>query len=205
MDLPTPPASRGLFGRRRISADPASVPSGQYVTPDFPVLSAGPTPDTPLEEWTFTIDGKVNEPVSWTWEAFLALPSETVKADSHSVTKWSMLESTWCGVSLDTLLDDIVTAAEYLSVWSDAGYTTNLTIEDVVAGQSWVVYKYDGDPLEAEHGGPDSLLLLYLYFWKSAKWVRGLTVTAGNDPGFWKTYGYHDHGDPWLEQRYQGD
>lgn len=202
--MSTPPVSRGFSGRRRVSTEPARVCPGQYVTPDFPALSAGPTPATPLEEWIFTIDGDVDEPVPRTWEAFLASSSETVTADIHCATKWFKLYSTWRGVALDTLLDDIVTAAEHLSIWSDDGYTTNLTIEDVVDGEAWVVYKYNGDPFEAEHGDPYSLLVPNLYFWKRAKWVRGLTVTASNEPGFWATYGYHDHGDPWLKQRCQG-
>jgi DMSO/TMAO reductase YedYZ molybdopterin-dependent catalytic subunit len=197
--------SRGFRGRRAADADPARIPPGQYVTRDFPVLSAGPTPHTPLEEWNFTIRGAVEEPVSWRWEEFVALPSETITTDIHCVTKWSKLDTSWKGVSVDTLLEAVQSKAGYLTAWCDGGYTTNLALEDVTDGQAWVAYEFGGAPLAPEHGGPARLLIPHLYFWKSAKWVRGLTLTLDDEPGFWETYGYHNHGDPWLEQRYQGD
>jgi DMSO/TMAO reductase YedYZ molybdopterin-dependent catalytic subunit len=199
------PISRGFLGRRHPVADPSRVPPGQYVTPDFPVLSAGPTPHTPLEEWSFTISGEVQEPVSWPWEEFLGLPAETPTVDIHCVTKWSKLDTGWKGVSVDALLEHVQTSARWLTAWSDGGYTTNLALEDVTGGRAWVAYEFDGRPLEAEHGGPARLLVPHLYFWKSAKWVRGLRLTREDQPGFWENYGYHNHGDPWLEQRYQGD
>jgi DMSO/TMAO reductase YedYZ molybdopterin-dependent catalytic subunit len=181
------------------------VPPGQYVTPDFPVLSAGPTPRTPLDEWTFSITGEIDEPRRWTWDEFQALPSETVTVDIHCVTKWSKLDTTWEGVSVDTLLDGVETSAEYVLAFCDGGYTTNLPLEDVTGGKAWVAYAYDGEPLDPEHGGPARLLVPHLYFWKSAKWVRGLALRADDSPGFWETYGYHMYGDPWREQRYSGD
>jgi len=199
------PISRGFTRRRQSTADTTRVPPGQYVTGDFPVLSAGPTPQTPPDQWSLRIDGQVDEPVSWTWEEFLALPSETPTVDIHCVTKWSKLATTWKGVSLDVLLEYVQTEAEYLTAWSDGGYTTNLALEDVTDGRAWVAYEFAGEQLESEHGGPARLLVPHLYFWKSAKWVRGLTLTPNDEPGFWETYGYHNHGDPWLEQRYQGD
>ena len=199
------PITRGFRGRRRDTVDPTRVPPGQYVTRDFPVLSAGPTPHTPLPEWSFTIDGAVDEPASWTWEQFLELPADTVTVDIHCVTKWSKLDTEWRGVRVQTLLDQIQTAAGYLTAWSDGGYTTNLRLDDVVDDRAWVAYMYGGEPLESEHGGPARLLVPHLYFWKSAKWARGLTLTDDDEPGFWENYGYHNHGDPWLEQRYQGD
>ena len=197
--------SRGFTGRRRPVDDPSRLPPGQYLTRDFPVLSAGPTPHIPLDQWSFTIDGAVDETLSWSWEAFLALPAETPTVDIHCVTKWSKLDTTWRGVSVDTLLDGVVTEAEYLAAWCDGGYTTNLPLEDVTGGRAWVAYEYDGEPLEPEHGGPARLLVPHLYFWKSAKWVRGLKLAPDDEPGFWESYGYHNRGDPWLEQRYQGD
>jgi DMSO/TMAO reductase YedYZ molybdopterin-dependent catalytic subunit len=199
------PISRGFRGRRQPVADSSRLPPGQYLTGDFPVLSAGPTPHTPLDEWSFTIHGAVEEPVSWPWEEFTSLASDTITVDIHCVTKWSKLDTSWRGVSLDLLLDQVDTSAEYLTAWSDGGYTTNLALEDALDGRAWVAYEYDGEPLEPEHGGPARLLVPHLYFWKSAKWVRGLTLTAEDEPGFWEGYGYHNHGDPWLEQRYQGD
>jgi DMSO/TMAO reductase YedYZ molybdopterin-dependent catalytic subunit len=102
---------------------------------------------------------------------------------------------------VDTLPEEVDTAAEYVTAWCDGGYTTNLALEDVTGGKAWVVHEYDGEPLDAEHGGPARLLVPHLYFWKSAKWVRGLALTLGDEPGFWETYGYHNHGDPWLEHR----
>ena len=199
------PISRGFTGRRRPVADPSRVPPGQYVTEDFPVLSAGPTPHTPLDQWTFEVRGEVDQPVSWSWEEFLSLPSETPTVDIHCVTKWSKLDTSWRGVSLDTLLEHVVTEAEFLTAFCDGSYTTNLALEDVAGGRGWVAYEFGGEPLEPEHGGPARLLIPHLYFWKSAKWVRGLRLTTGDEPGFWESYGYHNHGDPWLEQRYQGD
>ncbi len=200
-----PPVSRGFRGRRSEHVEAGRVPPGQHITRDFPVLSAGPTPHTPLQAWSFTLGGAVDEPVSWTWEEFIALPAETVTVDINCVTKWSKLGTTWTGVSVDTLLDAVQTEAEYLTAWSDGDYTTNLPLDDVSDGKAWVAYEYDGEPLEPEHGGPARLLVPHLYFWKSAKWVRGLTLTADDEPGFWETNGYHNYGDPWLEQRYQGD
>ena len=196
--------SRGFRGRRP-QVDPNRVPPGQYVTRDFPVLSAGPTPHTPLAEWTFSITGAIDGHRSWTWEEFLRLPSEPVTVDIHCVTKWSKLDTVWTGVSLDVLLDGVETSAEYVTAWSDGGYTTNLPLQDVTGGQAWIAYEFDGDPLEPEHGGPARLLVPHLYFWKSAKWVRGIELMQEDRPGFWEQYGYHMYGDPWREQRYWGD
>jgi DMSO/TMAO reductase YedYZ molybdopterin-dependent catalytic subunit len=199
------PISRGFTGRRREPIDPARLPPGQYLERGFPVLSAGPTPHTPLEEWSFRIDGAVDRPVSWTWQELLALPAQEPAADIHCVTKWSKFDTHWKGVSVDTLLEDVDTTAEYVTAWADGGYTTNLPLADVTGGKAWVAYEYEGEPLHPEHGGPARLLVPHLYFWKSAKWVRGLRLTAEDQPGFWEVNGYHDRGDPWLEQRYQGD
>jgi DMSO/TMAO reductase YedYZ molybdopterin-dependent catalytic subunit len=171
---------------------------------DFPVLSAGPTPHTPLEEWTFTIEGGA-EPVSWTWEEFRALPSEEVTTDIHCVTKWSKLDTVWRGVSLDTLLGLVENDAGYLLAFCDGGYTTNLPLEHVTDGKAWIAYDYGGEPLEPEHGGPARMLVPHLYFWKSAKWIRGFRLQDEDEPGFWESNGYHILGDPWLEQRYWGD
>ena len=197
--------SRGFAGRRQPVADASRVPPGQYVTGDFPVLSAGPTPHTPLEEWSFAIGGAVEHPVSWQWQEFRTLPSETITVDIHCVTKWSKLDTSWKGVSVDTLLEGVGGDAQYVTAWCDGGYTTNVALADVTNSRAWVAYEFGGEPLQPEHGGPARLLIPHLYFWKSAKWVRGLRLTHADEPGFWETYGYHNHGDPWLEQRYQGD
>ena len=140
-----------------MDVDPARVPPGQYVTRDFPVLSAGPTPHTPLDEWSLTINGAVEEPVSWPWEEFVALPRETVTVDIHCVTKWSKLDTTWTGVSVDTLLEGVDTDAGYVTAWCDGGYTTNLPLEDLTGGRAWIAYEYGGEPLAPEHGGGGGL------------------------------------------------
>jgi DMSO/TMAO reductase YedYZ molybdopterin-dependent catalytic subunit len=197
--------SRGFHGRRRADVEPSRVPPGQYVTSDYPVLSAGPTPHTSLDVWSFSIGGEVDKERTWTWDEFRALPSEEVTVDIHCVTKWSKLDTVWRGVSVDTLLDGVETAAEHSIQYSDGGYTTNLPLADVTGGKAWVVYEYDGEPLQPEHGGPARMLVPHLYFWKSAKWIRGLRLQQEDEPGFWEINGYNNYGDPWKEQRYWGD
>ena len=197
--------SRAFRGRPHTEAPAGRLPPGQYLVNDFPVLSAGPTPRTALSEWSFSITGEIDHPKRWTWDEFRALSTETVTSDIHCVTKWSKLDTVWRGVSVDTLLEGIETSAEYVMVSSFGGYTTNLPLADVTDGKAWVVFDFDGAPLEPEHGGPARLLVPHLYFWKSAKWVRGLELMADDAPGFWETYGYHMYGDPWREQRYSGD
>jgi DMSO/TMAO reductase YedYZ molybdopterin-dependent catalytic subunit len=200
-----PFTSRGFHGRRPPDdADAARVPPGQHLTSDFPVLSAGPTPDTPLDEWTFSLIAG-DETRTWTWAQMRALPSETVTADIHCVTRWSKLDTSWEGVSVDTLLEGVDSGGSYALAFCDGGYTTNLPLEDLTDGRAWIAFGYGGEPLEPEHGGPARLLVPHLYFWKSAKWVRGLELRDEDGPGFWETYGYHLYGDPWREQRYAGD
>jgi DMSO/TMAO reductase YedYZ molybdopterin-dependent catalytic subunit len=197
--------SRGFRGRRGADAPAGRIPPGQYVTTDFPVLSAGPTPRVQLDAWRLEITGQVDEPRAWSWAELQALPAEDVTADIHCVTKWSKLDTTWKGVSVDTLLKDVPTAAEFVMAHSYGGYTTNLPLEDVTGGKAWIAYAFDGEPLEPEHGGPARLLVPHLYFWKSAKWVRGLELREEDERGFWEGYGYHNYGDPWREQRYTND
>ncbi len=197
--------SRGFKGKRRDVADSSRVPPGQHVVNDFPVLSAGPTPRVPLAEWTFSIVGEVDAPKRWTWDEFRKLPTETFTVDIHCVTKWTKLDTSWAGVSLDVLLDQVETAAEFAVAYSDGGYTTNLPIEDLTDRKAWVAFEYDGQPLHPEHGGPARLLVPHLYLWKSAKWVRGISLQNEDEPGFWESNGYHLRGDPWREQRYWGD
>ena len=197
--------SRGFKGKRRDIADSSRVPPGQHVVRDFPVLSAGPTPRLPLADWSFSIVGEVDEPKRWTWDEFRKLPAETVNVDIHCVTKWTKLDTSWTGVSLDTLLEQVESAAEFAVAYSDGGYTTNLPIEDLTDGKAWIAFEYDGQPLDPEHGGPARLLVPHLYLWKSAKWVRGISLQNEDEPGFWESNGYHLRGDPWREQRYWGD
>jgi len=200
-----PPISRGFRRRGPAEADASRLPPGQYLTREFPVLSAGPTPRTPLDQWSLTLDGAVDEARRWSWDEFRALPSESVTVDIHCVTKWSKLDTAWTGVPVDVLLDGVEPSGAFVTAWCDGGYTSNLPLEDLVPGRAWVAFEYGGEPLAPEHGAPARLLVPHLYFWKSAKWLRGLALTVEDEPGFWETYGYHNYGDPWREQRYQGD
>jgi DMSO/TMAO reductase YedYZ molybdopterin-dependent catalytic subunit len=195
--------SPGFSGRRQ-SAD-VQLPPGQYLTEDFPVLTAGPTPRVPTDRWELTVSTEVGQKYTWSWQQLIELPAEKITTDIHCVTKWSKLRTRWKGVSLDVLLEEVETAADFALVHSYGGYTTNLPLEDLLDGQAWIAYRYDDDDLTPEHGGPARLLVPHLYFWKSAKWVRGIQLLLEDEPGFWETAGYHDYGDPWREQRYQGD
>ena len=198
--------SRDFTGRRRAGRGAGLLPPGQYdVGGDFPVLSAGPTPHRSLQDWDFAITGEVDSPRRWTWEEFQQLPREEIVADIHCVTKWSKFGTSWSGVSVDTLLDGVDTAAEFALAFCDFGYTTNLPLDDVTDGKAWIVDRHEDGPLDPEHGGPARLLVPHLYFWKSAKWVRGLQLSGHDEPGFWESLGYHNYGDPWREQRYAGD
>jgi len=192
--------SRG-FGSRRRESDP-HLPPGQYLTEDFPVLSAGPTPRIDLDEWRFDIRTEAGALVSWTWDEFQSLPIEDVHTDIHCVTRWSKLGTSWRGVSLDTLLEHVESDASYAMAHSYGGYTTNIPLDELLDGKAWVAFEFDGEPLDPEHGGPARLLVPHLYFWKSAKWVRGLEMMDQDEPGFWEQNGYHLHGDPWKEERY---
>ncbi|MBO1335718.1 sulfite oxidase-like oxidoreductase [Streptomyces sp. VRA16 Mangrove soil] len=181
------------------------LPPGQYPTESFPVLSAGPTPHVPTERWSFTVTSETGASRSWTWEEMTALPQEQPVVDIHCVTRWSKFDTRWQGVSLDVLTDAVRTSADFVVAESFDGYTTNLPRADITGGRAWLVHSFDGYPLSPDHGGPARLLIPHLYFWKSAKWVRGLRFTTDNEPGFWERAGYHDYGDPWREQRYRGD
>ncbi len=203
--------TRGFVGRRGSTdgaGDVASrVPPGQYLTRDFPVLTAGPTPRITLDRWSFSVEGLVKEPVEWSWEAFQSLPARDWTVDISCVTKWTKLDMRWRGVSVDTLLEhvEIDPTAAFVIGHSYGGYTTNLPLADVLNGQAFVAYEYDGKPLAPDHGGPARLVVPSRYFWKSAKWVRGLRLEAGDQPGFWESLGYHNRGDQLREERYSGD
>jgi DMSO/TMAO reductase YedYZ molybdopterin-dependent catalytic subunit len=192
--------SRGFAGRRREQR--VDLPPGQYLTEDFPVLSAGPTPAIDSADWEFSITAESGVVHRWGWEQFQALPIEDIRTDIHCVTRWSKLGTTWRGVSLDTLFAPVETNYDYVMAHSYGGYTTNLPLGDLLDGKAWIAFGFEGEDLEPEHGGPARLLVPHLYFWKSAKWVRALVMQRGDEPGFWEQNGYHLYGDPWLEQRY---
>ena len=157
------------------------------------------------ETWRFEIAGMVDQPRSWSWAEFAQLPHETIPCDIHCVTKWSKLGTSFGGVSLDVLFEGVDPRGAYTMAHSYGGYTTNLALEDLTGAKAWVATEFEGAPLEPEHGGPARLLVPHLYFWKSAKWVSGLTVMDHDEPGFWESNGYHIRGDPWKEQRYWSD
>ena len=195
--------SPGFFGRRR-QDDPA-LPPGQYLTESFPVLSAGPTPRITPDEWEFTITTETGQVHRWNWDEFLALKQDDVSTDIHCVTSWSKLGTSWRGVSLDTLFESVESDCEFTMAHSYGGYTTNVPLEDLLDGKAWVAFEFGGEPLDPEHGGPARLLVPHLYFWKSAKWVTGITMHETEELGFWEVNGYNAYGDPWKEQRYYYD
>ncbi|HKH04219.1 MAG TPA: sulfite oxidase-like oxidoreductase [Acidimicrobiales bacterium] len=199
--------TRGFFGRSRQPRD-ARLPPGQYDAGNqWPVLTAEATPTLDTAAWTFTVEGAVERTARWTWDEIHALPPSSYNGDIHCVTTWSKLGVSFGGVSVDTLLEAAgpLPSATHAMAVSHTGYTTNLPLGDLTGGKGWVVWDYEGAPLPREHGGPARLLVPHLYFWKSAKWVAGLQLMDHDEPGFWEVNGYHDRGDPWLEQRYQGD
>jgi DMSO/TMAO reductase YedYZ molybdopterin-dependent catalytic subunit len=197
------PVTRGFGGRRR-DHDP-DLPPGQYLTEDFPVLSAGPTPDIDTADWEFFIRTESGDVHTWSWDQLHALPVEDVTRDIHCVTRWSKLGTDWRGVSLDALFDQVETEADFVMAHSYGGYTTNVALADLTGGKAWVVTEHEGEPLPREHGGPARLLVPHLYFWKSAKWVAGLRIMDHDEPGFWEANGYHNRGDPFKEERYWTD
>ncbi|GFG54879.1 sulfite oxidase-like oxidoreductase [Mycolicibacterium agri] len=195
--------NKGFRSRRRESTRP--LPPGQHLTEDFPILQAGPTPRIDLDRWRFTITNELGAQHSWTWVELQGLPRQKITVDIHCVTSWSKLDTVWEGVSLDTLFESIDSTAEFAFVRSYGDYSTNIPVADLLGGKAWIVYGYDGQSLPATHGGPARLLVPHLYFWKSAKWVRGIELHHNDTPGFWERFGYHNYGDPWREQRYDGD
>ena len=192
--------SRGFSGRSR-EHNP-DLPPGQYLANDFPVLSAGPTPTISTDDWIFSIRTESGEVHAWNWQQIHDLGLEDIHTDIHCVTRWSKLGTSWRGISLDKLFAAVDTKDAYVMAHSYGGYTTNVPLADLLGGKAWIATEYDGAPLDPEHGGPARLLVPHLYFWKSAKWVRGLTMMKNDDPGFWEQNGYHIYGDPWQEQRY---
>ncbi|MFI5661206.1 sulfite oxidase-like oxidoreductase [Streptomyces sp. NPDC051684] len=198
--------TRGFVGRPRVHNP--GLPPGQYdAGEDWPVLSAEVTPRLDREDWTFTIDGLVAEPRTWTWDEAQALPSATYSGDIHCVTTWSKFGVRFGGVSLDTFLDAVRPSptATHIMAYSHTGYSANLPLSDVTGGRAWLAFTYEDEPLPTEHGGPARLLVPHLYFWKSVKWVAGLRLLHHDEPGFWEQNGYHARGNPWEEQRYAGD
>jgi DMSO/TMAO reductase YedYZ molybdopterin-dependent catalytic subunit len=193
---------RQLNERERAVAD--RLPPGQYLTEKWPVLHYGGVPKVDLATWQFTIEGLVEKPATLTYAQFKELPRRTVKADVHCVTRWSMLDSTWEGVPIAEVMKlvQLKPDATHVMVHAEAGFTANLSLEDFLREENMLVDTRNGEPITPEHGWPLRLFVPHLYFWKSAKWVRGLEFMHGDRPGFWEQYGYHMRGDPWAEERY---
>lgn len=200
-------ATRGFTGRPPGEEARRRLPPGQYETRDFPVLQLGPTPRVDPAAWSFSLFDGPKPLKRWSWEEFQALPQTHWHGDIHCVTKWSKFDTDWQGV----LVDDLFAAAgiepptPFLLAYSHDDYTTNVPVADLVGGKAMVATHFGGQPLTPDHGGPARLLVPHLYFWKSAKWVKSLRFTKKDEAGFWELRGYHMYGDPWLEQRFDGD
>lgn len=180
------------------------LPPGQHLTQKWPVLHYGSIPEIDLATWRLRLFGEVEEEVELTWDEFMALPQTTRTNDIHCVTGWSRLDNTWTGVTIPDLMKlvRLKPTATHVMVHAYGGYTTNLPLEEFLREDVLLAHSHDGQPLTPEHGWPLRLVVPQLYFWKSAKWVRGIEFMAGDRPGFWERYGYHNHGDPWKEERF---
>ena len=199
--------TRGFTGRGRSGDLAKRIPPGQHVVENFPVLSAGPTPKVELSDWKFTIKIGPKPFKAWNWGEFNALPKTKLTADIHCVTTWSKLDTVWEGVLIDDILADagLDRPTEFVLAHCYDNYSTNVPLADLLSAKAMVALNYEGKPLPRDHGGPARLLVPHLYFWKSAKWVKGLQFTRRDEPGFWEGHGYHMYGDPWREQRYTHD
>jgi len=199
--------TRGFTGKQPPNELAGRIPPGQHLVDDFPVLSAGPTPKVSLERWSFALKNGPRPIANWTWSEFNSFPKTKMTRDIHCVTSWSKLNMPWEGVLIDDILAEagIEPPTGFVLAHSYDGYSTNVPTADLIGGKAMVALRYEGKPLDAQHGGPARLLVPHLYFWKSAKWLNGLQFTANNEAGFWELRGYHIYGDPWREQRYTND
>jgi DMSO/TMAO reductase YedYZ molybdopterin-dependent catalytic subunit len=184
--------------------DPARLPPGQYLTEKWPVLHAGTVPQTDLATWDFKVLGEVEEPVTLTYEELMALPQTEITVDIHCVTRWSRFDTSFKGVHWRELakLVRAKPSAHFVLAHAEQGFTANLPVAALEDDDSLIAWEADGEPLEPEHGWPLRLVVPSRYFWKSAKWLRGLELLGADQPGFWERYGYHNEADYWKEQRY---
>ena len=184
--------------------DPGRLPPGQYLTEKWPVLHAGTIPHTDLSTWDFRVFGEVEEPITLSWEALKALPAREVTVDIHCVTRWSRFDTSFKGVHWSELakLAKPKPGARYVVAHAEQDYTANIPLEALEDENALIAYEADGEPLAPEHGWPLRLMIPSRYFWKSAKWLRGLELRADDEPGFWERLGYHNDADYWKEERY---
>ena len=182
------------------------LPPNQVVTRKFPVMTAGTPVTAGKDSWSLTLDGEVARPLTLDWQGLTALAQLEFTVDIHCVTRWSKLDTRWRGVSVQTLVNLVGPAPEaaYVQARADGNYTANLRLVDLLGDKAFVATDYDGKPLAEDHGGPARLVVPGLYFWKSAKWLRGLHFSQFDYKGYWEKLGYHNYGDPWKEQRYRG-
>jgi DMSO/TMAO reductase YedYZ molybdopterin-dependent catalytic subunit len=202
----------GFFDRNRKELiekgyNPDRLPPGQYLTDRFPVLHVGDVPTYGPGEWNLTIYGLVDHSFTVDLDELKAMPSVTLTFDIHCVTKWSKFDTSWTGGRVRDLFEraGLQANATHVMEHAEHGYTTNIPLADITTDEAMVAYAFDGEPIEPVHGGPVRIVVPHLYFWKSAKWVRGLELRDSDEPGFWERNGYHNYGDPFVEQRHWGD
>jgi DMSO/TMAO reductase YedYZ molybdopterin-dependent catalytic subunit len=185
--------------------DPARLPPGQYLTDKWPVLHAGSVPQTDLGTWDFKVFGEVENPVTLSWEELQALPSREIELDIHCVTRWSRFDARFRGVHWSELAKLVQPRprGRYVVAQAEQGFTANVPLRALEDKEALIAYEADGEPLTPDHGWPLRLVIPTKYFWKSAKWLRGLELVEQDQPGFWERYGYHNEADYWKEERYQ--
>lgn len=200
--------SEGRYLTGRISRpEEERLPPGQHLVKNWPILDLGVRPTVTRERWQLNVIGAVKNPQNWNWDAFMAQPQSRLVSDIHCVTSWSRYDNQWQGVTTQDLLDRVQPHpdARFVLLYSNDGYTTNLTLEDFAAQGALLAHSWEGNPLSTEHGGPVRLIVPHLYFWKSAKWIRRIQFRVSDVPGYWEERGYHNRGDPWQEERYSDD
>jgi DMSO/TMAO reductase YedYZ molybdopterin-dependent catalytic subunit len=180
------------------------LPPGQIHTEKWPVLHYGSVPRVDLSSWNFRVHGRVERPITWTWDEFRELPRVQVKSDIHCVTRWSRYDNLWEGVSIREVLRraGVLPDARYAIVFAEQGFTTNLPVSELDQDDVLLADTHDGAPLTPDHGWPLRLVVPRRYFWKSAKWIRGIELAGEDRPGFWEQNGYHNEADPWKEERF---
>ena len=198
-------AQLGKFLTGTISRpEDSRLPPGQHLVKNWPILDLGQTPNIARENWHLDIVGAVEFPTTWRWHDLMSAPQTHKLSDIHCVTSWSRYDNNWDGVTTHDLLDAVrpTPEATHVLLTSNDGYTTNLTLEDFASPEAMIVHSWEGQPLPLDHGGPVRLVVPHLYFWKSPKWLKKIEFAGRDHPGFWEVRGYHNHGDPWTEERY---